>query len=374
MNYQHLFTNPSFQRTKNVVFFGNQSSFDFKVGRYLFDLLVEQKKLRRILLPEHGLFSELQDQVGKEDEAYSGVECRSLYDTQKQNVVPDKACFEGADALLVDIPDVGARYFTYTTHLYWLLRCLQEHRIAIPVFVTDRKNPAGTKVEGTPLDARYASFVGLPGLIHRHGLSTGQLATWMQRQLNYTGEIIRIPFPGSAEEIFINPSPNIPHRSTVQVYPGQCFWEATTFSEGRGTTRPFELFGHPELAWSDCIGLASTFNQKFANQVVLRPVRFIPAFHKHQNQVCQGFQLHVSDAQIYHSVFGALYLMRALLPLFGKENFWRKGAYEFDSTCTAAEILIGDDDLIAYVEGARTERQVLAKLAEAEMQWKETIE
>ncbi|MFM9950028.1 MAG: hypothetical protein ACKV1O_18985 [Saprospiraceae bacterium] len=98
-------------------------------------------------------------------------------------------------------------------------------------------------------------------------------------------------------------------------------------------------------------------------------MRFIPAFHKHQNQVCQGFQLHVRDAQIYHSVFDALFLMQSLLPLFGKENFWRKGAYEFDSTCTAAEILIGDDDLIAYVEGSMTERQVLSKLAEAEMDW-----
>lgn len=371
MNYRNLFTNPSFQRTKNVVFFGNQSSFDFQAGRYLFDLLIEQKKLRRILLPEHGLFSELQDQVGKEDGAYSAVECRSLYDTQKQNVVPDKACFEGADALLVDIPDVGVRYFTYTTHLYWLLRCLQEHRIAIPVFLTDRKNPAGDKVEGTPLDARYASFVGLPGLIHRHGMSTGQLAGWMQQQLNYPGEIIRIPYPTAAQEIAINPSPNIPHRSTILVYPGQCFWEATTFSEGRGTTRPFELFGHPDLAWADCIRVAGVFNQKFANQATLRPLRFIPAFHKHQNLVCQGFQLHVRNERAYHSIFGTLYLMRALLPLFGHEQFWRKGAYEFDSACTAAEILIGDDDLIAYAEGLLSETQVCQKLASAEMQWRE---
>ncbi len=370
MNYQSLFSNESFQRTRNVVFFGNQSSFDFQAGRYLFDLLSEQKKLLRILLPEHGLFSELQDQVGKDDETYAGLECRSLYDSQKKNVVPEASCFENADALLVDIQDVGVRYYTYTTHLFWLLKCLQENGIELPVFLIDRQNPAGSKVEGTPLDARYASFVGLPGLIHRHGMRTGQLLGWMQRQLNFSGKVILIPYPDNAAgDLRINPSPNIPHRSTVLVYPGQCFWEATTFSEGRGTTRPFELFGHPDLAWADCERVAALFNHRFANQALLRPVRIIPAFHKHQNQLCQGFQLHVLNPDAYHCLLGTLFIMRAILPLFGAASFWRPGAYEFDSTYTAAQILLGDDDMIGYVEGHVDEDFLQSKLRDAEAAW-----
>lgn len=369
MHYKYLFDQPAFGAARRIVFFGNQSSFDFFSGRYLFDMLIEQKRLLRMLIPEHGLFSELQDQVGRDDGTYHGVECRSLYDTEKQNVMPDPSCFQGADALLVDIPDVGARYFTYTTHLYWMLKCLIDNAIDLPVFIIDRPNPAGSKVEGAPLDARYASFVGVEGLLHRHGMSTAQLAGWMQRRLGSSVEWIRIPWPASLEDIPISPSPNIPHLSAIRVYPGQCFWEATTFSEGRGTTRPFELFGHPDLPWTACTSLAAQFNRKFSRQAMLRPVKFIPGFHKHQDLVCHGFQLHLLDAATYHSVFGSLYIMRAIMPHFGREGFWRPGAYEFDSPCTAAQVLIGDDLLIGYVEGVVAEAEVMMHLRTEEARW-----
>lgn len=369
MHYNHLFQRSDFKKAKNIVFFGNQCSFDFSAGGYLFDLLIREGRLKRILAPEHGLFSEMQDQEGKDDEQYMGVECRSLYDCEKQNIVPDASCFEDADALLIDIPNVGARYFTYTTHLYWILKCLKDNAISIPVFLVDRPNPVGTKTEGTRLDARYASFVGLEGLIHRHGMSTGQLVTWMQRRLESAADIVLIPFPAPPAAIPINPSPNIPHWSTVQVYAGQCFWEATTFSEGRGTTRPFEIFGHPDMPWQVCREMAAKFNLRFAGQALLRPLRFIPFFHKHQNQECQGFQLHLLNADQYHSVFGTLFVLRLALEHFGSELFWRSGTYEFDSSCTAMEVLLGDDMLIGYVNGAVPETEVRTHLAAEEDLW-----
>ncbi|HRD82112.1 MAG: DUF1343 domain-containing protein [Saprospiraceae bacterium] len=359
MNYNALFQHPDFAQAKRIVFFGNQSSFDFRRGAYLFDLLIEEGRLLRILAPEHGLFSEMQDQVGKDSHAYRGVECRSLYDSSKLNVVPDAGCFLGADALLVDIPDVGARYFTYTTHLFWLLKSLTDNDIDLPVFLIDRPNPAGTKVEGTPLPERYASFVGLPGLRHRHGMSTGQLADWMLGRLSAEIRLFKIQYVLPPGQMPINPSPNIPHHSTIQVYPGQCFWEATTWSEGRGTTRPFELFGHPDLSRQSCTEMAAAFNARFAGRALLRPTTFIPFFHKHEGRECRGFQLHLLDGAAYPTVFGALFLMRMARERMPEGAFWRPGAYEFDSECTAAQILIGDDLLIEYVNGEVSESEVL---------------
>ena len=362
MNYNALFQHPEFAEKKHIVFFGNQSSYDFQRGAYLFDLLIQEHRLLRMLAPEHGLFSEMQDQIGKDSHTYRGVECRSLYDSAKLSVLPDVGCFIGADALLVDIPDVGARYFTYTTHLFWLLQSLSDNGIDLPVFIIDRPNPAGTKVEGTRLPERYASFVGLPGLLHRHGMSTGQLAAWMLGRLSSPVRVFTIPYPLPPGEILINPSPNIPQHSTIQVYPGQCFWEATTWSEGRGTTRPFEVVGHPDLSWTSCIEMAAAFHARFAGQALLRPLVFIPFFHKHEGRECRGFQWHLLDGAAYHTIFGTLYLMRMARERMSEGEFWRPGSYEFDSECTAAQILIGDDVLIGYVNGEVSEAEVLMRL------------
>ncbi len=374
MSYTRLFQHPEFSAARRIVFFGNQSSFDLQTGAYLFDTLIEQDRLLRLLAPEHGLFSEMQDQEGRDGETYRGVECRSLYDPQKTGVVPDPACFDGADALLMDIPDVGVRYFTYTTHLFWLLKCLRDARPEMPVFILDRPNPAGAKVEGTAMPRKYASFVGLEGLIHRHGLSTGQLAQWMMQKLGSPNPLWRIPAAIEHARWPIPPSPNIPGWSTIEVYPGQCFWEATTWSEGRGTTRPFEIFGHPELSWSAARALAETFGRRFVGQALLRPLRFIPAFHKHQGRECVGFQLHLLRPDLYHSIFGTLFLMREAASCFREEDFWRPGAYEFDSGCTAAEVLIGDDLLMDYVRGGTSEQKVLEYLKASENEWRENID
>jgi len=359
MDYRNLFADEAFRKARRIVFFGNQCSFDFGDGLYLFERLKREQRLLRILQPEHGLFSEQQDQVGKADELYEGIEARSLYDVHKTGVVPDASCFDGADALLVDIPDVGARYYTYTTHLYWMLPLVAD----LPVFIIDRPNLSGQQVEGTPLDARYASFVGVPGLLHRHGLSTGQLAKWLQPKRSM--HIIPVREKG----LPINLSPNIPTLDTVRVFAGQCFWEATSFSEGRGTTRPFEWFGHPDLSWNACMYVSELFNRRFAAQAMLRPMRFMPFFHKHANVLCHGFQLHILNARDYPVVFGSLFMMRLLRPLFDSDGFWRPGPYEFDSPCTAAQVLLGDDHLMDYVEGELAEGDLLGLFRASASAW-----
>lgn len=372
MDYAPLFQHVLFQSRQRIALLCNQSSYDFAARAYLFDLLIAQKRLHRLLMPEHGLFAEKQDQEGQAHGLYQGVECRSLYDPNKAHVVPDAACLEGCDALLIDVPNVGARYYTYHTHLYWLLRCLRDHHIRIPVWVVDRPNLAGHKMEGTPMPARYASFVGLEGLLHRHGMSTGQLVRWMCGRLRCDLPVYTTPLAGHAKSLFIPPSPNIAHLSTVQTYAGQCLWEATTWSEGRGTTRPFELFGHPQLYWEACVQMAKLFNSRFAGQALLRPARFIPTFHKHQGEVCSGFQLHILAPESYHSLWGTLYAMRLARALTTAEAFWRSGTYEFDSPCTAAQVLVGDDLLIAFVNGEASEQEAEKYLRSEEALWRRT--
>jgi uncharacterized protein YbbC (DUF1343 family) len=373
-SYARLFQDAVFASAKKIVFFGNQSSFDYLTGAYLFDTLIEKGKMLRLLAPEHGLFSEMQDQEGRDGERYRGVECRSLYDVGKTAVNPDPSCFEGADALLLDIPDVGVRYFTYTTHMYRLLECLRDAGLDLPVFIIDKPNPAGLKIEGIPMPESFASFVGLEGLIHRHGMRTGQLAVWMCEKLNYRFRMRIISVDPSHAIWPIPPSPNIPGLSTIELYAGQCFWEATTWSEGRGTTRPFEIFGHPELSWAAAGKIAADFQQKFAGKALLRPLRFIPAFHKHAGKECVGFQLHLLQPATYHCIFGSLYLMRLAAAYCNKDNFWRSGAYEFDSSCSAAEVLIGDELLIGYVNGKTAEAELADHLTKAETGWRKMMQ
>ncbi len=374
MDYAPLFQHPLFQSRQRIALLCNQSSYDFTARSYLFDLLIAQKRLHRLLMPEHGLFADRQDQEGQAHGQYQGVECRSLYDPDRASIVPDPSCLEGCDALVIDVPNVGARYYTYHTHVYWLLRCLRDNNIRTPVWIVDRPNLAGYKVEGTPMPARYASFVGLEGLLHRHGMSTGQLVRWMCSRLRRDLPVWVVPLAGNGRNLFIPPSPNIAHLSTVQVYAGQCLWEATVWSEGRGTTRPFELFGHPKLYWEACVQMAKLFNGRFAGQALLRPVRFIPVFHKHQGQVCLGFQLHLLAPERYHALWGTLYVMRLARELAVAEPFWRLGAYEFDSPYTAAQVLAGDDLLIAFVEGEVSEQEVEKYLRAAENQWYRVVQ
>lgn len=369
MEYQDLLSNPIFQKSRKVVLFCNQTAYDHQAKQYLFDLLLEQHRLIRLLLPEHGLFSELQDQDSVENASYKGVTCSSLYNKKAGVTGPQKYMVEGADALVIDIQDAGVRFFTYTTHMFELLQFVGANFPELLVFILDRPNPAGKKVEGTILPEKYKSFLGYPGMIHRHGMSIGELCRWRlsKEQLNMNISFIPVPALHSNHQ-YISPSPNLPVRESLAVYSGQCFWEATTFSEGRGTTRPFSLFGHPELRLETAELIAGAYNKNFGENSYLRPSKFIPVFHKHAHQICTGWQLHVEDPANFHSIWSTLWIMREVAKHW-KGEFWREGSYEFDSTCTAAQLLLGDDDLIDFVNARISEKDVMAKLTNEENSW-----
>jgi len=372
-DYKALSEHQVYKQSGKIVLFCNQAAYDHGSHMYLFDLIIKDQKLLRILQPEHGMFAAIQDQDNIENEYYKGIPCMSMYDKKKGITGPAHGMLEGADALIIDIQDAGVRYFTYTTHMYGLLFFALTHFPSLPVIIMDRENPSGKKIEGTPLPARYKSFLGSEGMIHRHGMSTRELCIWFLEKQGLMGTVHYIPVPTAKNNhLYISPSPNLPVLESLQVYPGQCFWEATTFSEGRGTTRPFTLFGHPGISFEDAENIAGRFNTHFKSLAYLRPTKFIPVFHKHAHQVCTGWQLHVSDSGKYHSILGSLWIMREVNHLWEGAGFWRPGPYEFDSSCTAAELLIGDDDLIGYVNGNIQPDDITDKLSINEAVWNTT--
>ncbi|MBK9257051.1 MAG: DUF1343 domain-containing protein [Saprospiraceae bacterium] len=361
MDYNQLLKQDLFQQSKNIVLFCNHTAFDFKRKKYLFDILIELHKLKVILAPEHGLFATQQDQVDISDSWYKGIPSVSIYNKGLGKLTADHSILKDSDAIIADIADVGVRYYTYIFHLFSLLEMASDSFFRGTFFIIDRTNPLGAKVEGTVIKEEYTSILGPSGLPHRHGMSTGQLCDWYILRKKLSVKVVKIKTKDTYPSYFIPPSPNLPSLSSLIVYPGQCFWEATSLSEGRGTTRPFELFGHPEISLTMCQKIANHFNRRFNKLALLRPTEFIPVYHKHTNVLCQGWQLFVENTHHYHTVFGTLYIMYLLRNENVIKEFWLSGPYEYGSDHTAAELLIGDDDLIAYVNEEVPEKEIEEK-------------
>lgn len=372
---QNLVNNRRFAEMQNVGLLCNQVSYDFVSQQYLFQILNNKKVLKRLFVPEHGLFGELQDQEKLEEtNIYKtlnlpDIEVVSLYQHNIKSLAPAACHLESLDAIVIDIQDVGCRYFTFTSTIFYLFESLIKHKLSTNIFVLNRPNPANRAVEGIPMPSKYASFIGLEGLPHRHGMSIAELCFYFQEKLNHKFNIYVIDDAthSSINALSINPSPNIPNQITPLIYAGQCLFEGTIMSEGRGTTRPFEIIGSPDFSWQEISQVCEKINNDWAKMAVLRPLRFIPTFHKFTGEVCTGFQLHLLNVQNYHSLLHSMIILRELAQL--KHNFWRTGSYEFGSEKTAIELLVGDDDLLGFLNGNLSQKSVKEKLQDAENQW-----
>ncbi len=374
----------------------NHTAWDSETGSYLFQ---EIPGLKRIFVPEHGLFAELQDQVPLKDTSiYSdfGVDAQiiSLYSGSEQSLYVSPEHLKDLEVLFIDLQDAGARYFTYGVTASYLIRSVAQHAPDLPVIVIDRDNPAGLQVEGSKLSESYSSFIGHAGLPHRHGLTMAELilffydyhkATFPLYIAKLSGVETRpdfsSAFPGQIELISLSPdlhptgkfqksdippSPNIPHPNTPLVYSGQCLLEGTNLSEGRGTTRPFEMFGSPWLKPLRRL----TKNKEFMEYpgAVLRPLRFKPTFHKWEDEICDGFQIHLTG-QPYHSLLHSLKMIRIIKESYPDSFSFRKGAYEFGSDKAAIELLCGDPELLSYLNGTLPFEKLQKYLRETEMKW-----
>jgi uncharacterized protein YbbC (DUF1343 family) len=355
----------------------NQAAWHRETGEYLFETLYRRGNLKRVFLPEHGLFGELQDQV-KLDEAGSyeelglqGCEFVSLYGSAESSLTAAPEKLADLDALVIELQDVGVRCYTFLSTLRNVFIALKNHTISLPVWLLDRENPAGPSVEGTPLKEGYASFIGIEGIPHRYGLTIGELAAYFYAETGADFPLHIISWRAAAEpRLFpwtIAPSPNIPGFFTAGFYSGQCLWEGTNVSEGRGTARPFEVFGAPWmenlLDYNRKAGFSGWNGADFPLAdpgVFLRWHRFIPVFHKYQGQPCFGFQLILRDssppgaglpkAKPYHALFHALRLVRFMAE-HGEGFSFRPGSYEAGNDKTAIELLAGDPVLLNYLTG-----------------------
>lgn len=304
--------------------------------------------------PEHGMFNCAKEgeDVASGIDPHTGLPVYSLYgDTYR----PTADMLSNLDALVVDVPDIGCRYYTNMNTLAYCIEACAE--IGLPCIVLDRPNPiSGTMREGNLPDSEFKSFVGLLDIPNRHGLTMGELALLHNRSLSKPASLTIVPCEGWKRSMwqqdtgipFVAPSPNTATLDMVALYPGTCLFEGTNLSEGRGTTHPFELIGAPFV---DAFELASAFNQRRLPGVVARPTYFVPTYKKHVGVVCEGIQLHVTDKRELKPLFTGLTLIDLVTTMYHQD-------FEFSHTDKAGryffDLLAGTDRLRKLVDAGRT--------------------
>jgi len=308
--------------------------------------------------PQHGLRGDKQDNMIESPDftdARHGIPVFSLYGAVRR---PTPRMMEHFDVLLVDLQDLGCRVYTFLTTLRYVLEAAAAHSKA--VWVLDRPNPVGRPAEGLKLRPGWESFVGAGALPMRHGLTLGEAAKWFIKvaKLDVECEVVKMkgwkPDAGwPAGRAWVNPSPNAPNVSMARCYPGTVMLEGTTLSEGRGTTRPLEIFGLPDLDVAALLEKMHALAPKWLEGCALRPIWFEPTFHKHVGKLCAGLQIHVEGPHYTHSAFRpwrlmalAFKAMRGLMPGY---ELWRDFPYEYEKRL-AIDVINGGEELRKWVD------------------------
>jgi uncharacterized protein YbbC (DUF1343 family) len=339
--------------------------------------------------PQHGLRGDKQDNMVESPDftdPVHGIPVFSLYGTVRR---PTDAMMQTFDALLVDLQDVGCRIYTFITTLRYVLEAAARHGKS--VWILDRPNPAGRPIEGLTLRAGWESFVGAGPLPMRHGLTLGELAKWFVKTLKLDVECEVLTMqgwqpsaaPGYGWPLYarawVNPSPNAATLSMARSYAGTVMLEGTTLSEGRGTTRPLEMFGAPGLDVSTLIGTMEKLARHWMRGCRLRACWFEPTFHKHAGQLCAGVQIHVDDPAYDHDAFQPWRLMALAFKALKKVNpdfaLWRNFAYEYERDRLAIDLINGSPLLREWVDDpAATPADLDAAAKQDEEAWREERE
>ncbi|MXZ71502.1 MAG: DUF1343 domain-containing protein [Acidobacteria bacterium] len=307
--------------------------------------------------PQHGFHATAQDnmvETGHARHPRLGVPVYSLYSDTRE---PTATMLEGLDALVIDLQDVGTRVYTY---IWTMANCLRAAaRAGVRVVVCDRPNPIGGEaVEGPVLDPAFASFVGQLPIPLRHGMTIGELARLFNEEFGIGADLQVVAMEGWSRAMchdeagapWVIPSPNVPTLDSAIVYPGMVLLEGTMLSEGRGTTRPFELAGAPGV---EPDALAARLNGLGLPGVHARPATFEPTFQKHAGAVCGGCQLHVTDRRAFRPVMTAVALIAACRDALGEAFRWREPPYEYEAEKMPIDILAGTDALRRDIERGR---------------------
>jgi uncharacterized protein YbbC (DUF1343 family) len=314
--------------------------------------------------PQHGLRGDKQDNMVESpdyNDPWLGIPVFSLYGEVRR---PTDAMLDTFDVLLVDLQDLGCRIYTFITTLRYVLEAAA--RRGKSVWVLDRPNPIGRPVEGLSLRPGWESFVGAGEMPMRHGLTLGEMGHWFIRRYGLEVDYRVVEMTGwqpesapgfgwpLGERTWINPSPNAPNLAMARCYPGTVMLEGTTLSEGRGTTRPLELFGAPDLDIGALVAEMHRLAPDWLAGCRLRPCWFEPTFHKHQGKLCAGLQTHVDDGSYDHATFRPWRLQalvfKALRNLQPGYDLWRNFPYEYENDRLAIDLINGSELLRTWVD------------------------
>jgi len=300
-----------------------------------------------LFAPEHGLDGAAQDMEAVDDERdqLTGAPVRSLYGRTAQTLRPRGEDLADLDVLVVDLPDIGSRYYTFAATMEAAMAGCEA--AGVDVLVLDRPNPIGGVLrEGGPVTPGFESFVSQIPTPIRHGLTLGEISLLLRRERYSKLELGVLPCRGWSRGSWwdqtglpwVSPSPNMPTLETAALYPGLCLIEATTLSEGRGTTQPFHLIGAP---WANGASIVSALQALDLPGIAFRVARFRPQFGKHADRICSGVELHVTDRQDLEPVALGLHVLRVIHDAHPDDFAWRAEPYEFVSDVPALDLLTG---------------------------------
>jgi uncharacterized protein YbbC (DUF1343 family) len=359
-------------RGERVGLICNQASVDHGF-RHSADLLKSNSgvKLTALFGPQHGIRGDVQDnmiETPHAEDPSTGLPVFSLYSETRE---PTASMLEDVDVLVFDMQDVGCRIYTF---VYTMANCMRAaKKLGKRVIVCDRPNPVnGTDVAGTVLREEFASFVGQFPLPTRHGMTPGELAQMFNEHWGIGCELEVVRMEGWARELWFDetdapwvmPSPNIPTLDSATVFPGTVHLEGTQMSEGRGTTRPFELVGAPYI---DAVSFAEKLEALNLPGVTFRSTHFLPTFQKHAGKTCGGVQIHVSDRRRFEPVSAGVAVVKTAYDDYGDQFKWKNPPYEYEFEKNPFDVIAGTDSLRLAIEGGRG----LAEIVEG---WREGVE
>lgn len=346
---------------RNIGLLAHAASVDRKLRSASWVLHQAGARVSALFGPEHGFAGAAQDMVGVGSDDGAEVPVHSLYGDDAADLSPKPDWLRGLDAIVIDLQDVGSRYYTYVWTAALTMKVAAE--LGIEVVLLDRPNPlGGARVEGAAQRDGYLSFVGLYPVSVRHGLTIAELMRWVRERECLDEDVLQIvSMDGWTRSMvwtdtglpWVMPSPNMPTFDTALVYPGGCLIEGTRLSEGRGSTRPFELWGAPGLDIGPLLDLD-------LHGVTLRPVEVTPTFQKHAGRSCSGVQVHVTDPWVFRPYETYLRMLAAVLPQLPAKERWRTEVYEFVADRPAIDLLTGGPEFRRAVDEAGSLDELLA--------------
>lgn len=318
------------------------------------------KRFQKVFSPQHGLFADEQDNMLESPHTEMKAYDVKVYSLYSETRAPQSKWLEDLDHMIIDLQDVGTRVYTFIyTAALTMIECGEAN---VKVTILDRPNPiGGEKMEGNILDREFSSFVGLYPIPMRHGLTIGEFALLVNRYFEVSCELEVIPLQNWKRFMYFDgtglpwviPSPNFPSLDTAMLYPGNVLLEGTNLSEGRGTVKPFEIFGHPEMDPFEIHSeLIATCNELGLEGFTLRPLFFKPTFQKHQDKICGGFQLHVVDREIFQSWHTAQIILKWLFNTMDSSFSWNPPPYEYEYEKMPIDILNGTDQIRKWIEAS----------------------